>query len=238
MPAYNEEANIKIAIEEAVKFLEKNFVKYELIIVNDGSKDKTKEIAESCAKKNKSIRVINHPTNLQYGMALKTGFENSKNELIFYTDSDRQFELKEIHNLMKRIKNYDMVIGYRKDRKDKKMRIYYSWIYNKALQFLLGISFRDIDCAFKLCHKKVIDKVRPFSSIRGADAELLAKAIAYNFSIKQIPVLHKPRIAGVSEAEAINAGFFVKIKPKIIIHLIKETLKLRKVCQKIKSRLK
>lgn len=233
MPAYNEEDNIVPALQEAEAFLDKNFDNYELIVVNDGSKDKTRERAEAYAKKNRKIRIINHPTNLQYGRAFKTGFESSKNELIFYTDSDRQFDIEEIHKLMKYIDDYDLVIGYRKNRKDKQMRIFYSKIYNLALRFLLGIKYRDIDCAFKIVHKRVIDKIKPFTCVRSADSELLGKAIAYGFTIKQIPVTHKPRVAGTSEAET-KFGFFAFVKPKIIIHLITETLELRKAIQKIK----
>ena len=201
MPAYNEEENIGLAIKEATNCLKKFFNKYELIIVNDGSTDKTKKIAAAYTKKDKNIRLINHPKNLQYGRAFKTGFESAKNELIFYTDADRQFDFNEISNLMEHIDRYDLVIGYRKDRKDSFMRIIYSKIYNLALRLLLGIPYKDIDCAFKICHKRVIDKIKPFTCIRSADSELLGKAIAHKFKIKQIPVTHLPRKAGSSEAE-------------------------------------
>jgi len=234
MPAYNEEKNIASAIEDGVKFLKANFKDYELIVVNDGSKDKTKEIAESYSRENPKIKVINHPRNLQYGRAFKTGFESSTKELIFYTDSDRQFNVNEIHNLMKYISKYDMVIGYRKNRQDKKMRLFYSWLYNLALRFLLNIPFRDIDCAFKICKKKVIDKIRPFTCVRSADSELMGKALAYGFTAKQIPVSHYPRKAGTSEAE--TGGFFAFVKPSIIIYLIKETLALRLKINKIRAK--
>jgi len=235
MPAYNEEKNIAKAIEEALAFLEKKFTKYELIIVNDGSKDNTKKIVESYSKKNKKIKLINHPTNLQYGRAFKSGFENSKNELIFYTDADLQFKINEISNLMKYINNYDLVIGYRKDRQDKKIRIFYSWLYNLALRTLLNIPYKDIDCAFKLCHKKVIDKVKPFKYIRTADSELLGKAIAYNFKIKQIPVTHLARKEGVPEAESSFLASILAVKPSIVLHLIRETFSLRKDIKDIKN---
>lgn len=234
MPAYNEEKNIGPAIQDALIFLKNNFKDYELIIVDDGSKDKTGKIADVYARKNKKMRVIHHPTNLQYGVALKSGFENSKKELIFYTDSDRQFDLNEIHQLMKYINDYDIVIGYRKKRKDKKMRVIYSSLYNLTLRLLLKIPYKDIDCAFKLCKKKVIDKIKPLTTIRSADVQLLSKTLAYNFKIKQIPVTHYPRRQGVSEAES-GGSFFVRIKPNIIRDLIKETLYLKKQINKIKK---
>ena len=93
---------------------------------------------------------------------------------------------------------------------------------------MLGIPFRDGECAFKLCKKEVVDKIRPFTQDRGADAEFLVKTLAKGFKIKQLPVTHRPRIAVVSEAESQSKGFFVRVKPEIIKALIIETLRLRR----------
>lgn len=229
VPAYNEEGNIEATTKEITGFLRENFNDYEFIIVANVSKDRTSEIAQKLAKKDKHIRVIQQPRFVGYGTQLKVGWENAKNELVFYTDSDRQFDINELKDFMRHIEEYDAVIGYRKQRKDPKMRLFYSWLYNMALRFLLGLPFRDIDCAFKLCKKKVIDKIKPFTQDRGPDAEFLVKAKSAGFKIKQLPVTHKPRIAGVSEAEVGGKSkFFVKIKPEIIKALIKETLYLRR----------
>ncbi len=229
MPAYNEEENIEIATLEIYEFLKKNFKKFEVIIVDDGSSDKTGKIADRLSKKYKDIKVIHHPKNLKYGMALKSGFENAKYDLIFYTDADRQFNISELKKFMHYIKKYEVVVGYRKKRKDPFMRIVYSKLFNFALRFLLGLNFKDADCAFKLCKREVVDKIKPLTQKEGGvDAELLTKSKAYGFKIKEITVTHFPRKAGVSKAISSSRGFFVKIKPKTIIALIKEILDLRK----------
>jgi glycosyltransferase involved in cell wall biosynthesis len=228
IPAYNEEENIREVSEDIVNFLKKRFETYELILVINKCKDKTSQLAREIAKKNKKIRVIQQKSFVGYGTQLKSGWENAKYDLVFYTDSDRQFDIEELDKFMKYAGEYDVIIGWRVDRKDPKMRIFYSWLYNLALRATLGINFRDIDCAFKLCKKEVIDAIKPFTQDRGADSEFLVKAKAKGFKIKQIPVTHRPRVAGISEAESHSGGFFVRIKPEIIKALIIETLYLRR----------
>jgi glycosyltransferase involved in cell wall biosynthesis len=191
------------------------------------SNDKTLEISEKLSKKHKNIRIIKQPKFVGYGTQLKVGWENAKNDLIFYMDSDRQFNINELKFFMNYIPKYDIVIGYRKKRQDPFMRILYSKLYNLALRFILNLKFKDIDCAFKLCKKQVIDKIKPFTQDRGADAEFLVKSKKRGFKIKQLPVTHFPRKQGVSEAES-GGKFFVKIKFSIIKALIKETLELRR----------
>jgi len=230
IPAYNEEGNIESASREILSFLNNNFKTYELLIVVNKCLDKTLLMAKKLAKQNKHIRIIEQKSFVGYGAQLKTGWENAKYDLVFYTDSDRQFDISELKNFMKYIPEYDIIIGFRKKRKDPVMRRFYSKLYNFAVNFLLGIHFKDIDCAFKLCKKEVIDKLRPFTQDRSPDAEFLTKAKLNNFMIKQIPVVHKPRIAGVSEAEeGKKRGFFIKIKPEIIKALIIETFALRRI---------
>ncbi len=228
VPAYNEEGNLKEVTQEIVSFLDKNFKDYEFIIVANKSKDKTQEIARNLSKNNKKIKVILQKSFVGYGTQLKNGWESASKDLVFYTDSDRQFDISELREFMKYIKNYDAVIGYRVKRKDPFMRLFYSWLYNQALRKLLGIKVRDADCAFKLCRKGLIDAIRPFTQDRGADAEFLVKAFAKNYKVKELPVTHRSRIAGVSEAESNSKGFFVRIKPEIISALIIETMELRK----------
>ena len=226
IPAYNEEGNLKEVSEDILKFLENNFLTYELILVINVSKDNTLKIAEELEKKHKNIRVVEQKKFVGYGKQIGTGWENAKNDIIFYTDSDRQFNVNELNKFMPYIKNYDIVIGYREKRQDPFMRIVYSKLYNLTLRFLLGLNFKDVDCAFKLCKKQVVNKIKPIVHDRGGDAEFLVKAKSLGFRIKELPVTHRPRIAGVSEAESSSKGFFVKIKPEIIKALIKEVLEL------------
>src|SRR3989344_4213413 len=111
-PAYNEEANIKSTVQKAKKVLEETTTKWEIIVINDGSKDKTGEVAEKLAETDKRIRVINHSPNRGYGAALKSGLYGSKYEWIAFTDSDGQFDFAEITNFidLQRKTSADLVI--------------------------------------------------------------------------------------------------------------------------------
>ena len=224
-PAYNEEENIGIVLNNAVSVISKITSDYEIIVVDDGSKDKTSGIVKGFCKRNHKIRLIKHIKNKGYGAALKTGFENSIKNLIFYTDADLQFDLSDINGLLKYINQYDLVVGFRVNRNDPIMRLFAAYVYRLIVRYFLGVNVKDPDCAFKLCRKHVIDMVRPFECARGADAELLVKAKKYGFTIKQVGVKHLPRLRGKSEA----ATLFNIIKPRIVYLMLKETLKLKKM---------
>ncbi len=123
-PVFNEEGNVEETVRKAKEVLENlQLEDYEIIIVNDGSTDNTKNVVERLAKKNGKTRAINHPKNLGYGEALKSGFYNAKYEVIVYTDGDGQFDFSEIHKFLENIKDYDLLIGYRIKRQDPFFRI-------------------------------------------------------------------------------------------------------------------
>lgn len=227
-PAYNEEENIAISIKRAVSTVSKITSDYEIIVVNDGSTDKTAAIVKKFCKKNPKIRLIQHPEKRGYGLALKTGFESSKKDLIFYTDSDLQFDIREISRLLPYINEYDLVVGYRIKRHDPFMRLVAAFVFRLMARLLLKIKVRDPDCAFKLCRKKVINAVKPFKSVRSGDVELLAKAIKRGFRIKEVGIHHLPRHRGKSEA----ATFLNLVKPKIVYLTIKELLALKRELNK------
>ncbi len=199
-PTYNEEANIKNTVLKSVKVLEKNFKKWEIIVINDGSKDKTKEIAEQLRKEDSRIRVMSHEQNKGYGASLATGFYNSKYDWICFTDSDGQFDFSEISNFIKTQleTNADLVIGYYKKRQVSKLKIITSKMWEISVMILFGLKVHDIDCGFKLISKKVISQIPKLESERGAfvSSELLIKAKKAGFKIVEIPVTHYPRTQG------------------------------------------
>lgn len=199
-PTYNEEGNIKNTVVKAKNTLEKLFDKWEIIIVNDGSTDKTLEIVRNLSKENNKIRVINHQTNKGYGASLQSGFYNSRYSWIAFTDSDGQFDFSEISNFIQKQQqtNADLVIGYYKKRKVSKFKIITSRMWEIAVMILFGLHVHDIDCGFKLIKKEVIEKIPRLESERGAfiSSELLIKAKKSGFKITEIPVTHLPRIQG------------------------------------------
>jgi glycosyltransferase involved in cell wall biosynthesis len=170
LPAYNEDENIGRVIDDVVEYLGDRLIDYELIVVNDGSSDATKAIVMELAAQNNQIRLINHPHNLGYGAALRSGFDQALHEYIFLTDGDGQFEIRDLNQFLPHI--YDaqgkilskIIIGYRAKRADVFMRSLNAWMYHLFIQWILGIKVKDIDCAFKLFPKTIYQAIRPIKS--------------------------------------------------------------------------
>lgn len=196
-PAYNEEANIKNTVEKAVAIIEPLVKNYEVIIINDGSRDKTGEIAKGLSDKDPNIHVIHHERNRGYGAALKTGFYNSRFHWIAFAGADGQFDFLEITKFLEKTNDYDLIIGWRGKRADPFIRKINAKLFALELRFLFGLKVKDVDCGFKLIKKKVIDKIEHLES-EGAmiDAELLIKAKRAGFKITEVPVKHLSRKAG------------------------------------------
>ncbi len=228
MPAFNEEENIKKAVTDINSHIKTKFKKYEIIVVNNGSQDKTKSIVENLIKNNKHVILINIKKNIGYGKGLRTGFENAKNNLIFYTDADNQFEIKELNLLMPLIEKFDIVCGYRKDRQDPKMRIIIANVYNFIIRLLFNLKVKDIDCSFKIYRKEIFDKIKLQSDTGLIDAEILIKAKKAGYTISpQIAVTHYPRFLGRTTYElGPRSNFFAFIRPGVIIEILKEIKKL------------
>lgn len=222
-PAYNEEKNIEETVKDARKVLEKIAKKWEIIIVNDGSSDKTGEIASKLSRSDARIEVITHRGNKGYGEALRSGFYNAKHTWIATVDSDGQFDFSEIRKLWEKTDKADVVIGYRINRQDSIIRKIFGWGWTFLANILLGINVRDVDCAFKLVNKKVIEKIPKLKSTRGGmiSPELLAKAKKAGFVIDQVAVHHFPREAGH------QTGADFKVIFKSFVDLFKLWQKLR-----------
>lgn len=224
-PAYNEEKNIKVTVESAISILPKVAEKWEVLVINDGSKDKTREVVEKLEKKHRNVRLINHEVNRGYGAALKTGFYSSKYSWIAFTDSDGQFDFSEITNFIEEEEETkaDLVIGYYKDRKVPFYRKLNSYVWEFIVFLTFGLKVKDIDCAFKLVSKKVIDKIPKLESERGAfiSSEFLIKAKKKGFKIVQIGITHHPRVEGS------GTGANIDVIIKSFIDLFKLWKKLR-----------
>lgn len=208
LPAYNEEANIKRTVKNVVDNLNKNVKTWELIIVDDGSKDSTGKIADDFASKNKNIRVIHHNPNQGYGGAFKSGIYAGKYPWISFIDSDGQFDFSEITRFIatQQKTQADMVIGYYLGRKVSFLRKLNSKAWQILVWILFGLKVKDIDCGFKLISKKVIDKIEPLQSARGAfiSSEFLIKSKKAGFKIVEIGVQHYPRKLGEATGAKLN----------------------------------
>lgn len=208
-PTVNEEGNIETVVKKAVSVLQSLRLEYEIIVVNDGSSDKTAQIVERLIKQNNRIRIINHPKNLGYGEALKSGFYNAKYDTIVYTDGDGQFDFSEVSKFLEKIDEIDVIVGYRIKRRDPFFRILFKEGWKLSLFTFFRLTLKDIDCGFKMVKKKVLEKISHLESQRGAmiNAELVIKAKKAGFKIGQVGVNHYPRISGKPTGANIKVIF-------------------------------
>ncbi|MCL4365990.1 glycosyltransferase family 2 protein, partial [Patescibacteria group bacterium] len=197
-PVFNEEGNIGDTVKKAIDVLKRLKVEYEVIVVDDGSKDGTARILDNLAKENRNIKVIHHLKNLGYGEALKSGFYNARFNTIVYTDGDGQFDFSEVTKFLEKIKDNDLVIGYRLKRQDPFLRKLFGKGWRLTLLTIFGLRLKDVDCGFKMVSKDVLEKVPHLESQRGAmiNAELAIKAKKYGFRVDQVGVNHYPRLSG------------------------------------------
>ena len=223
-PAYNEEASIETTISKAKKVLEDVAETWEILIINDGSKDRTGEIAEKLAEADPRIRVITHSPNRGYGASLKSGFYNSRYPWICFTDSDGQFDFSEVTQFIQtqRQTGADLVIGYYLKRQVPLYRKLNTFLWECVVTLLFGLRVRDIDCGFKLISKKVIEALPKLESERGAfiSSEFLIKANKLGFKIVEIPVHHFP-------ATRKGTGAAVNVIIQSFVDLFKLWKKLR-----------
>jgi glycosyltransferase involved in cell wall biosynthesis len=220
LPAYNEEDNIESAAKKMLEVLQSlPFEEREVIIVNDGSKDRTGAISDALAATHPEIRVIHHPTNWGYANALKSGFTSARYDVIFYTDSDNQFDVRELKNFIAPIEDYDLVCGFRIYRYDPFTRLFLSWGFNLLVRIIFRIRVRDIDCAFKLFRREIFDKVKIESEKFFVDAEILAKARYHKFSMTELGVRHYPRTAGRSTVRPSHIFYTLKELANIWVNI-------------------
>ena len=169
---------------------------YEIIIVNDGSKDDTRKIADRLAKEDRRVRAVHHENNLGYGAAVRSGINACRKEYLFFTDGDNQFDVSQLSRFTPFASQYDAVIGYRLNRQDNWMRKLNAWAWNRLVRLMLGLNVKDIDCAFKLFHRKVFEGLQLESSGAMISTEMLVKIARHGFHLREVGVLHSPRLAG------------------------------------------
>lgn len=197
MPAFNEEGNIATTIIDARDSAKAVANEYEIIVVDDGSRDRTDEVVMELAKHDPNIRLVKHEKNKGYGAAVKTGLKACRKDWIFFTDSDGQFHYDELPQFVKSIGKYDLIIGYRKKRMDPFHRVFVAQVLLKIWNFVLfGLTVRDVDCAFKLFKKEVRDSVHLDTESAITVTEFIVKAKSLGYKILQLPVTHYPRKFG------------------------------------------
>jgi len=216
-PCYNEEGNVESMARRALDVARSVADDYEVIVVDDGSRDRTAEIALDLAREDPHLRVVRHETNQGYGAALTTGFRSATKELVFYTDGDGQFDLGELPRLVPMIEGVDMVCGYREKRSDPWPRRVNAWLWGMLVNRLFHLRVRDVDCAFKLFRRSVFEHMELTSKGALIDTEILARAARDGRLFLQTPVSHYPRTSG-SQTGA---------KPAVILRAFRELFALK-----------
>jgi glycosyltransferase involved in cell wall biosynthesis len=196
-PAYNEEESIEALARKTARVLSQITHRWEIIIVNDGSRDRTAEIGARLHEEEPRIRIINHEKNTGYGGAVKTGLYAARHEYVFFTDGDGQFDVNEIGELIKHRRRADIVVGYRINRQDPWYRRVNAYCWGTLINLMFRVGVRDIDCAFKLIPRRVIHSIPPLTA-DGAmiSTELLARARQAGYTLFETGVHHYPRTAG------------------------------------------
>ncbi len=205
LPAHNEEITIESVVEEVSSVAQQLGMDYEIILVNDGSTDRTGEIARELARRIPNFRLVEHYPSRHYGGALKAGFAAATKDLIAFFPADKQFVFSEIDRFLERLGEADIVSGYRADRQDTFIRKLNGFGWNVVVRLLFGYLCRDIDCGFKLFRREILEHVTLVTDWAPIDTELLAGAKARGYRIAEVEVTHLPRVAG----EATGADFEV-----------------------------
>lgn len=198
-PFWNEEKNIEQVVSKAISIAKKVASKWEIIMVDDGSTDRTFKIATNLASLDNRLKVVKLGHNRGYGAALRAGFENSMFDTVVFTDGDGQFDFSEVDKFIERIGRFDIVVGFRKKRRDS--NLFRRLLLMNLLKFwdliLFRFYFRDIDCGFKMFKKTALNKLVPLRS-EGAmiTSEILAKAKKKEMRISEVGITHYPRTKG------------------------------------------
>ncbi|MBA2793616.1 MAG: glycosyltransferase family 2 protein [Thermoleophilaceae bacterium] len=217
LPAFNEEANIEQSIAEVTAVAERLFSDHEVIVVDDGSTDRTAALVREVAAGDSRVRLLGHGGNRGYGEALRSGFLASRLDFVFFTDADLQFDVNEIEPFLEYAGTVDVVAGYRLNRQDTRARRAMAYGWNLLVRVLFYVPVRDIDCAFKLFDRRVIDAIDIQSVGAMVNTELMVKLGRRGASVVEIGVHHRPRPAG--EARGAN--------PRVIATAFKEVMRMR-----------
>ncbi|MGV3621562.1 MAG: glycosyltransferase family 2 protein [Archangium sp.] len=214
-PAWNEEEYVERAVSRARKVLERLADDWEIIVVNDASTDRTREIAEGLSRADPRVRCVSHEVNQKLGGAMKTGFSSSTKDVVIYSDMDLPFDLNELERAL-HLMDYleaDMICAFRFDRTSEgPKRIVYSFVYNLLIRSLFDVFVKDINFSFKVVHRRVLESLELKSQGSFIDAELVVKAIRKGFKVFQMGVDYFPRTRGISTLAS----------PSVIAKMVKE----------------
>jgi glycosyltransferase involved in cell wall biosynthesis len=220
-PAHNEKGNIGPLTRKTVEFLRSKGIEFEVLIINDGSTDGTREVADCLAGEFSEVRAVHHEHNLGYGGAVWTGIRESRFEAVFFTDGDGQFDIRELDLFFPHYGSCDAVLGYRIKRADPFHRLVFAKCWGLLIVLLFGLRFKDLDCAFKLIRRDLLVDLKQETGGAMVTVELMYKLKRKGMRYHQVGVHHYPRVSGQQSGGS----------PRVILRAFKELfatfLKLR-----------
>lgn len=216
LPAYNEAENISSVVESALAVLPAHTDDFEIIVVDDGSRDGTSALVEAISRGDARVKLVRHPQNRGYGAALRSGFRATSGDFVLFMDADRQFDVRDIQLLAPFAADYDIVAGFRMERRDPLHRRVFAEAFNVCVRVLFGVHLRDIDCAFKLFRGDLLRNLELTAPGALINTEIQAKARRQGVRLQQVGVHHYPRIAGTPTGGS----------PRVIVRAMGETVKL------------
>jgi glycosyltransferase involved in cell wall biosynthesis len=218
LPAHNEEHNIAEAVRQAIAAAESVSRRQEVIVVDDGSSDATAAVASALRRQDSRVRLVRHERNLGYGSAVRSGIGAARMDWVLLTDADLQFDLCQVRDFVPHTLDSELVVGYRAQRSDPFVRRLNARAWNALIYVLFRLHVRDVDAAFKLIRRDVLDGIGLFSTGATIDTELLAKASRRGARLVELPVLHRARVAG----DASGADL------RVIVRAFRELFELRR----------
>lgn len=216
LPAHNEAENIEAVVTRALDVLPRVVRDVEVIVVNDGSRDETGAIVDRLAAEHARVIAVHHPVNRGYGAALTSGFRVATGDSIMFMDSDRQFDIADINALLPYVPHYDIVAGYRIQRRDPLYRRLYGKLFGLVVWVMFGVHLRDTDCAFKIYRADLLKTIELTTPGALINTEMLARSRRRGATVVEVGVNHYPRFAGESSGGS----------PRVVFRAMGETIKL------------
>jgi glycosyltransferase involved in cell wall biosynthesis len=218
-PAYNDEGNLPDLIPVVHAFLSKHAREFEILILEDGSPDRTGAIADDLAKHFTHVRVVHHAKNQGYTATLREGFQSARYDYVMYTDGDNQYDVTDFESYLQLLERNDLIMGYASVKAASRRRAIQSFVFNALIAVIFFSWYRDINCSMKIIRRDALARIPLCSSPRGAfiDAELVLRARRLGLRIAQFPVTHYARKSGIASGS----------KPSLVWETVKDLLRLR-----------
>lgn len=199
-PAFNDAENLRVQIPQTFETLQRLTADFEIIVVDDGSTDSTLEVLESLRRQFPVLRVVQHPHNMGYGAALQSGFSHASKELVFYTDGDGQYDVRELAKLLEKMADdIDVVTGFKMKRRDAAHRAVVGRIYHWLVKIFFRLRVSDVDCDFRLIRRRVMERVSLTSRTGAICVDMMCQIERGGFRVVEVPVNHRPRLHGQSQ---------------------------------------